>query len=251
MVWHHRLAWVEDVRPSPAQRAHLLALNTWLYEHGHEDLPVVPHRERSVKVFGNEKVLDRLMSTTLFGEGRLSLELLRARRVAPGFIVETVGPGPVLLVVENSDTFDSLVSVLAAEPGDVGMVGWGAGGGFEQSVLSIGRLRHAVREVRYFGDLDAKGLQIPAGAAALAARENLPEIQPATGLYEAMFHHARPQAGQTRLAETTAHTLTAWLPAHLRSGAASHLTGGTRLAQEEVGFTELTAGGEWRSGLRP
>ncbi|MFC3453066.1 Wadjet anti-phage system protein JetD domain-containing protein [Amycolatopsis speibonae] len=249
VVWHHRLAWVEDVRPTPAQRTHLLALNTWLYEHGHEDLPVVPHRERSVKIFGNEKVLDRLMNTTLFGEGRLSLELLRARRVAPGFIVEAVGPGPVLLVVENSDTFDSLVSVLTAEPGDVGRVGWGAGGGFEQSVLSLGRLRHAVREVWYFGDLDAKGLQIPAGAAALAARENLPEIRPATGLYEAMFHHARPQPGQARLAETKAHILAAWLPAPLRSSAAGHLTGGTRLAQEEVGFTELTAGDEWRSDL--
>jgi hypothetical protein len=247
VVWHHRLAWVEEARPRPAQRAHLKSLNMWLHENDHADMPVVPHRERSVKIFGNEKVLDKLMGTALFGDSRLSLDLLRARRVAPGFIVERVGPGPVLLVVENSDTFDSLISALRREPGSVGLVGWGAGGGFEQSVLSIGRLSHIVREVRYFGDLDAKGLQIPASAAALAAREHLPVIQPAIGLYEAMFRYARPQPGQARLAAATAKAIVAWLPPHLQDRAASHLLHGTRLAQEEVGITELTSDDRWRS----
>ncbi|WP_143101888.1 Wadjet anti-phage system protein JetD domain-containing protein [Amycolatopsis marina] len=249
MVWHHRLAWVEEARPSPAQRTHLESLNTWFHEHDHEDLPVIPHRERSVKIFGNEKVLDKLMGTALFGDGRLSLDILRARRVAPNFIVESLGHGPLLLIVENSDTFDSLVSALRREPGNVGLVGWGAGGAFEQSVLSIGRLTPAVRDVRYFGDLDAKGLQIPANAAAVAARGHLPTVKPAIGLYEAMFRYARPQPGQSRLAATTAHPIAAWLPPYLQNRAAEHLMRGTRLAQEEVGITELIADRRWRSDL--
>ncbi|MEV6829271.1 Wadjet anti-phage system protein JetD domain-containing protein [Amycolatopsis sp. NPDC051102] len=249
MVWHHRLAWVEEARPSPAQRAHLESLNTWLHEHDHEDLPVIPHRERSVKIFGNEKVTDKLMGTALFGDGRLSLDLLRARRVAPGFIMESVGDGPILLMVENSDTFDSLVSALRREPGNVGLVGWGAGGAFEQSVLSISRLTPTVREVRYFGDLDAKGLQIPANAAAVAAREHLPAVKPAIGLYAAMFRYARPQPGQARLAAATAHAVAAWLPLDLQNRAAEHLIRGTRLAQEEVGITELIADHGWRCDL--
>ncbi|MEV6639621.1 Wadjet anti-phage system protein JetD domain-containing protein [Amycolatopsis sp. NPDC051371] len=250
VVWHHKLSWVADVRVTPAQREHLRLVNAWLYEHDHEQLPVVPHRERSVKIFGNEKVLDKLMVTSLFGEGRLTLELVRARRVAPRFTFETVGPGDLLLVVENSDTFDSLVSALTRNPGQVGLVGWGAGGGFEQSVLSVPRLGRAVREVRYFGDLDVKGLQIPANADLVAAGENLPRVRPAAGLYEAMFRHARAQACQTPASATTAAALAGWLPEPLRRPAGAHLMGGTRLAQEEVGITELGAGESWRADLR-
>jgi len=37
----------------------------------------VPHRERSVQLFGNEKRLDALLRTKLFTSGALTLALLR------------------------------------------------------------------------------------------------------------------------------------------------------------------------------
>lgn len=54
-------------------------------------------------------------------------------------LTHVVGDGDTVLVVENSDTFDSLVRALGERPGRVGVVGWGAGGGagFEASVLSL------------------------------------------------------------------------------------------------------------------
>jgi hypothetical protein len=60
--------------------------------------------------------------------------------------------------MENSDTFDSLLTVLRGR-GDhrVGLVGWGAGTGFEASVLSIAHIDRAITEIRYFGDLDETG----------------------------------------------------------------------------------------------
>jgi hypothetical protein len=247
VIWHPALAWVVDTRIAPTHRGYLEQINTWL--HRHRDDTVVPLRERSLEIFGNEKVLDRLVLSTLFAPGRLSLALLKARRVAPRLTTETVGVGTTLLVVENSDTFDSLVHVLAANPGRVGLVGWGAGGAFEASVLSVPRLGPHLREIRYFGDLDARGLQIPGNAAALASSERIPAVCPATGLYEALLTHGQPQAGQPKLAPATARKLTDWLPADMRDVAQLHLTGGTRLAQEAIGLTLLTGDASWRRDL--
>jgi hypothetical protein len=111
-------------------------------------------------VFGYEKRLDALLGTSLFGPGRLTLDLRRTFRTHRPLPVRRIGNGPVLLVVENGDTFDSLSRVLTSTPTKVGFIGWGAGAAFEASVLSIGELPE-VREVAYVGDLDADGLRIP------------------------------------------------------------------------------------------
>lgn len=100
---------------------------------------------------------------------------MRCRRVAPSLYCESAGDGDLLLVVENSDTFDSLLTVLRGRSDHrVGLVGWGAGTGFETSVLSIARIDRTITEVGYFGDLDENGLRVPSNAAALAAKAGLP-----------------------------------------------------------------------------
>src|SRR5260370_9171997 len=105
-------------------------VNQWL--HDSRDHLVVPSRERSLEIFGDEKALDRLIGTALFAPGRLSLELLRCRRVVPRLHCEPVGKGRVLLVVENSDTFNSLAEVLRGRNYHrVGLAGWGAGTAFQ------------------------------------------------------------------------------------------------------------------------
>ena len=90
---------------------------------------------------------------------------------------ESAGDGDVLLVMENSDTFDSLLTVLRGRDGHrVGLVGWGAGTGFEASVLSIPLIGRLVSEIRYFGDLDENGLRIPANASTIAQSEGLAPV---------------------------------------------------------------------------
>jgi hypothetical protein len=124
VVWHPSLAWVPQGGLTRSQIRTVAQVNQWL--HGSRDHLKVPSRERSLEVFGDEKALDRLVGTALFGPGRLSLELLQCRRVAPRLNCESAGDGDLLLVVENSDTFDSLLTVLRGR-GDhrVGLVGWG------------------------------------------------------------------------------------------------------------------------------
>jgi hypothetical protein len=243
-VWHPSLSWVAASRLTLAQLERLERVNDWLQVN--RDPLVVPSRERSVEVFGDEKALDRLIGTTLFAPGRLSLELLRCRRVVPRLHCEPVGEGSVLLVVENSDTFDSLVMALRARNDHrVGLVGWGAGTGFEASVLSITNLGRAVTEVSYFGDLDENGLRIPANAGMTAEGAGLPSIRPAAGLYSAMFSQGNAQPGQRRVPADTAASLVTWLdPAH-REEAAKLLSGGWRLAQEWVGLSYLSRSVDW------
>src|SRR5438067_9749487 len=103
VVWHPSLAWVPQASLTRSQMHTVGHVNQWL--HDSYDQLVVPARERSLEVFGDEKALDRLVGTALFGSGRLSLELLRCRRVAPRLYCESAGDGDLRPVVENSDTF--------------------------------------------------------------------------------------------------------------------------------------------------
>jgi hypothetical protein len=237
-------------RMPPSQLERLERVNDWLQ--ASRDPLKVPSRERSVEIFGDEKALDRLIGGALFAPDRLSLELLRCRRIVPRLHCAQVGEGSTLLIVENSDTFDSLVTVLR-ERNDhrVGLVGWGAGTGtgFEASVLSIADLGQAIAEVSYFGDLDENGLRIPANASLMAESAGLPAVRPATGLYSAMFAQGNPQLGQRRVPLDTAASLVAWLdPAH-RERAAELLDSGRRLAQEWVGLSYLSRSDDWLRGI--
>ena len=147
--------------------------------------------------------------------------------------------------MENSDTFDSLHRVLGAKTNRVGLVAWGAGGAFEASVLSIKTLSHSISEIAYFGDLDAKGLQIPSNANRLSAAYGQPSVRPAAGLYSALQRDGIPQAGQPPLTAPTATQLSSWLEPQHREWSVASLVGGTRIAQEAVGLAYLTDNDDW------
>ena len=244
VVWHPNLAWVPRAGLTQSQEDTMEQVNLWL--HQSRDRSIVPSRERSLEVFDDEKALDRLVGTVLFGPGRLTLDLLRCRRVVPRLHCEHVGDGDVLLVVENSDTFDSILTVLRGRDDHrVGLVGWGAGTGFEASVLSIPFIGRSLNEIRYFGDLDATGLRIPANASTIAQSEGLTPVIPASGLYRALLERGVRQQGQRRLLLEAADKLVSWLDPTQRTATATLLTEGARMAQEAVGLSYLTSHNDW------
>ncbi|WP_236652466.1 Wadjet anti-phage system protein JetD domain-containing protein [Streptacidiphilus neutrinimicus] len=250
IAWRPELAWAVSMRLTIAQIHVLHAINIWLRDHSRDE-DVVPLRERSLEVLGHEKRLDALLNTQLFAPGRLSLDLLRTFRTRPPLPARCIGSGPVLLVVENADTYDTLTRTLAADPGDVGWTAWGVGGAFEASCASAADLE-GVRSIAYFGDLDADGLRIPSSAARTAEREGLAPVRPATGLYRLLLDIGIPQPGQPPQPPHRAAELAQWLTKPEAERAKELLIGGNRLAQEAVGVRVLQSecSRRWREGLQ-
>jgi len=244
VVWRPELAWVVQARLTLGQVEQLRLVNNWLRDRG-RDGDVIPLRERSLEVLGHEKAFDSLLVTTAFGPDRLTLELLRTFRSHPPLPVVRVGDGPVLLVIENEDTFSSIRTVLSTTPGPVGHVAWGAGGAFEASVRTCGDVP-GVDRVRYFGDLDAAGLRIPRNAALAASREGLPQVTPAHGLYRSLLATNVRQVGQPVVAVEQAHALTDWIDdPKLAEPISTLLQGGARVPQEALTLTALTTERGW------
>jgi hypothetical protein len=166
-----RIGWAASLRALPEPLfADLVAINDWLARTAGRELPVVPVRYRSAEIFGREKRLDQLLDTTLFAQGRLSLDLLSSVQMAPPIPAAAVGAGDDILVVENSATYWVAVEALRHVRGHtIGAVGWGSGKAFPAQVSSLtvdiagqGPLRGVVW---YWGDYDPPGTAIAATAA--------------------------------------------------------------------------------------
>jgi Wadjet anti plasmid transformation system JetA-like protein len=234
--WRQELAWASDLRFSHVELERMRRINAWLRDRA-DDEPEVPARERSLELFGDEKLLEQLQGGRLFGEDRLSLGLLRARRVHPPFVLHRISSAPVLLVIENHHTYDSFTRLLDAGSG-VGIVAYGAGNAFTATVTYASDLGRPFRQIAYFGDVDARGLRIPADASRVGAAAGLPEIRPAVRLYERLLR-VGIRAPASPVTAETAGQLAAWLPATLRPEVEAMLVRGERMAQEAVGSNAL------------
>jgi hypothetical protein len=234
--WRPQLRWAADVRDwSPRRLQNLLAINRFL---GHtDDPPVVPLRERSVQLFGDEKRLGALLGDPrLFAPGRLTLDLLRTRRTSPPFISRTVNSSRNdALIVENWDTFDTLSRHWRA----AGTILYGAGAHVTAALPSL--LDAPPTELRYFGDLDIPGLTIAVRATKHAAALGLPALVPDLDLYRLLLERGTPQpTDATAPAAAPLTRLCEWLSdADLADAAHLLLTQRTRLAQEQVGVELL------------
>lgn len=237
-IWRPELTWAARARLSVNQVHQLKAINAWLRDHAHHD-DTLPLRERSLQILGHEKALDALTRTQAFAPGRLTLGHLRTYRVHPPLPAARIGDGPVLLVVENDNTYDTLRRTLLPDPGPVGHIAWGGGGAFEASVRSCPDLP-GVERVCYFGDLDRDGLRIPTNANATALAEDLIPVEPATDLYRRLVDTRTTQDGQRPLAPHAAAALTQWLrEPDLIEAAHQLLTQGRRIPQEALTVTHL------------
>lgn len=243
--WRGELAWASELTLTLDEFEILRAVQEFLRADGSRRM-VLPHRERSLELFGHEKTLDRIVRGRLFESGRLSFELLRARWCPPPLAWREVGRGSIALVVENACIWHSVVEALPAVT-DVGLVAYGGGAMFSASVASFIDVPR-IRAIRYAGDLDAAGLAIAQLADETAQRCGVPRVLPATSLYRIMLAKGRPQPAQ-QVPDDVADELAAWLPADLRTPAAANLKAGVRLAQEAVTLEVLANDPQWARQL--
>jgi len=204
-----------------------------------------PIRERSLELFGDEKRLDGLVVTRLFTSGALKLDLLRCHPVPIPFVSQWVPgvddpQGTALLIADNHHTYVSLLEVTrhnATAGGPGRHVGYGTGSQFPSAVVSVPLLFPKPDRIVYFGDVDLKGLQIPAAANAAAAPAGLPAVVPAVPLYDLLFKVCRKRPA-ARISADVASAVAAWL-GPLAEPARDSLIGGVRYPQEAVGYELL------------
>ncbi|MCF7549780.1 hypothetical protein [Pseudonocardia sp. WMMC193] len=233
-AWHVRLSWVPHFLATERRG---LSENEWLLLRGVQEMlaggvatHVVPTRERSLDLLGDEKLLDRMLSGRLFTRGGLSLALLQARQVARPITTGAIGPGPVTLIVENVATYDSLSRTLPPD-GEVGRLVFGQGNDLGSALSALAAEPEPVRDLRYFGDLDPAGVRIPSRVD--TAARGLPPLRPAARLYRLLLQVGHPRPGGSGAADLD------WLPEEVRPRVAALFGAGERLAQEWLGLEQL------------
>ena len=100
---------------------------------------------------------------------------------------------------------------------------------------------HGVRQIRYFGDLDPQGLQIPLQAQEVLRDRGLPACEASEMWYEALLEAGRGRTFEQRNRQGEWEEYLAWLPVRLQPEARELLRRGHRLPQELVGWERLMA----------
>ena len=187
--WRPDLMWAAETQGVTFER--LRELDRWLT--ANPDAPPAPLKERSLEIWGDEKLLDRLRRGPLRGH---ALDDLRILVVHPPLVVERISDAAGGLIVENATTWSSLVSVgrehvARCAATSIGWIAYGAGNQVAAAIPGLATLTPA--SLWYFGDLDARGLGFAAEAATAAISEGLPVVRPHPWLYETLLDCGRPQ----------------------------------------------------------
>jgi hypothetical protein len=220
----------------------LLKINHFVKNRGNTSV-IVPIKERSLQLFGDEKRLDVLSSSALFRPGRLDLiQHLRCEIIGVPLAWKrgpsAAGAKPVI-VIENAATWHSYCR-WNAERELFGAVVYGDGNRFVDGIRYLKDLFSELggtRPVLYFGDLDPQGLLIPQEASARAQAAGLPAVSAELWSYRQLLTLGRDQ-GQPWEGEPASSTLCDWLGA-CAEPARQLFAASQRLAQERVGWEFL------------
>jgi hypothetical protein len=238
-VWHVELGWAAELEAagqlSDPERRFLAHVNTWLRRRGDT---VVPQRERSLDICGDEKALDAVVFTPLFAPGRLIYEMLRCEPCWPPVHQEVLGPGP-WLVIENWTTFRTLASA-ARRCGWTGRLIWGAGNQVGTRLTSLAATEPAPgRGLTYFGDIDTAGFRIARMAAGRAETLGLGEVNAARELYQVCCAAGTPRTTTRHAADDLQEWIQQWLGGTLGQKIARIVADGGRIVQETIGVELL------------
>ena len=208
----------------------------------------IPMRERSLDIFGDEKLLETRINGPLFRPGRLTFALLETYPCWPPVQQTVCGPGD-WLIVENYTTYHS-ISTRARQLGFAGRLIWGSGKqvGTRLAALALSGAP-APPHCYYFGDLDIAGFRMAKSAVAKASEIGLPALTPARGLYRLGYLHgtARRSTASSRVDPAILDWVRNWLADEIGARAAALLGAGRRIVQEYVGKEVLatTALSDW------
>jgi hypothetical protein len=246
VAWASQLSFLAAARITVAPDD-LLKLNRFLLSQPNSR-SVVPIKERSLEIFGDEKRLDALLSTSLFRHGRLD--------IGKDLWCEIVGEplawkrGPMeaaaqpLIVIENAATWHSYCR-WNGERKLFSAVVYGCGNRFVDGIRYLDDIFAELgdqRGVFYFGDLDPQGLRIPQLASASAEHLGLPRIEAHLASYSWLLQLGSGKATLWDGGEPARREDCDWL-GEVADEAWAILSAGNWLAQERVGWEFLASMG--------
>lgn len=244
--WASQLAFLtrEAVTVAPND---LLKLNQFLLNEP-STKPIVPIKERSLEVFGDEKRLDALLLTSLFRSGRLDWERDLKCEVIGEPLAWRRGPREAasepVLVIENAATWHSYCR-WNAERNLFSAVVYGCGNRFADGIRYMQDIFCELggqRRLLYFGDLDRRGLEIPQEAANQARNLGLPAVEPHLWSYRQLLARGNGR-GQPWEGELPSAALCDWLQ-DCAEPVWRLFSEKKRLAQEHIGWEFLQANAE-------
>lgn len=156
----------------------------------------IPHRERSLQVFGNERALDSFVYNGFFG-GRVTLDDLDCFFSPDPLPYEPLSldtdetAGKPLLIVESSNSYWSCCQLNQALRYFSGIVCGQSfsTSGMERIVNSLVGIERKLRssDLYYFGDLDPIGLSIPHSIDQFRKKSGLSPLHAMKPLYQALL----------------------------------------------------------------
>jgi len=239
--WEPPLSFLREFPPN-IPFAELCQLNEFI-KNNTVARSLVPIKERSLQIFGDEKRLDMLLASTLFRLERLDIrEDLRCEVVGEPLPWKRGPQGTAeqpLIVIENAATWHSYCR-WNAERQIFSAVVYGCGNRFLDGVGYLPDIFAELggpRRVFYFGDLDPHGLRIPQMASSRSKAAGLPAIEPHLWSYHQLLKLGEG-LGQAGEIEPAAIPLCDWL-GECAILARPLFAAGQRLAQERVGWEYL------------
>ena len=232
--WVPELGFWTELKSSQLEVA--FVINEYLLRH-RNSLFLVPIKERSLEIFGDEKRLDIMRSSNTLFSGRLPLEALGAFVVPPPLPYRpAAASGKPVLVVENHNSYWSFGEWNQSARRYAAVV-YGAGEAFRSSGAALGEV---LREVGgtgavYLGDLDPKGVSIPLDFNRGTCDDI--KVAPATEWYEWLLVNGRrrdrPACGDL------IPLATQWLGRELGKALSELWCEGLWIPQEALGFSKL------------
>ena len=243
------VAWASELRflttdSVAVASTDLLKLNDFLLKQPKSQL-IVPIKERSLEIFGDEKRLDALQSTSLFRNGRLNPE----KDLRCEIIGEPLGwqRGPMevaaqpIIVIENAATWQSYCR-WNSERKLFSAVVYGCGNRFADGTRHLADIFTEIggpRQIFYFGDLDPQGLLIPQEASTHTQAAGWPAVEPHLWSYRQLLTLSSGRE-QSWDCEPPSSTLCDWL-GEFAEPVRQLFAAGQRMAQEHVGWEFLQA----------
>lgn len=239
--------WTPKLQFLPGSRVNvvlddLLKLNAFLSVQSASGT-IVPIKERSLQIFGDEKRLDDLLSSTLFRTDRLDEKRDLSCEIIGVPLAWKRGPSSAsaqpLIVIENAATWYSYCRWNSERMLFSGVV-YGDGNRFAEGIRYLPDIfseLNGPRRVLYFGDLDPQGLRIPQEASNRSQAAGLPVVEPHHWSYHQLLTLGNG-LGQPCEDEPGSSTLCDWL-GDCAQPVRQLFASGKRLAQEHVGWEFL------------